>query len=71
LLLPHLQHVVVRLRQVQAVVFGKSLAHKISVKFLLSLNGLQGRRKPNAKNMFYAEVKPVLAKLFAKVSIFF
>ena len=49
LLLPHLQHVVVRLRQVQAVVFGKSLAHKISVKFLLSLNGLQGRRKPNAK----------------------
>ena len=34
LLLPHLQHVVVRLRQVQAVMFGKSLIH-VSIAIFL------------------------------------
>jgi hypothetical protein len=35
LLLPHLQYVVIRLRQVQAIMLGKSLTHKIIDNFKL------------------------------------
>ena len=40
-LLPHLQHVIIRLHQIQAFVFGKSLAHKYRYFLVLILNDVQ------------------------------